>query len=85
VIDANSGASLSRQIGKIWDNSQAAGRKAAQDRGNSFHMIPAAELTGLGQGLGAAVRRLGGRHGQAGLPGQQMLQDARELLAKYRK
>ena len=29
VIDNNSGAAFSQQIGKIWDNSQAAGRKAA--------------------------------------------------------
>ena len=44
VIDANSGPQLSQDIGKTWDASQAAGRKLAQDRGNSFYMIPASEL-----------------------------------------
>lgn len=44
VIDANGGAVPSRQIGKIWDDSQAAGSKAAQERGNSFYTIPASEL-----------------------------------------
>ena len=38
VIDNNSGAALSQNIGKIWDGSQAAGRKAAQDRGNTFYI-----------------------------------------------
>ena len=44
VIDNNAGAARRQQIGKIWDGSQAAGRKAAQDRGNAFYMIPASEL-----------------------------------------
>ena len=65
VIDNNSGAALSQQIGKIWDGSQAAGRKAAQDRGNTLLHDPGRGTRQLGQGLGAAVRRLGGRHGQA--------------------
>jgi TRAP-type C4-dicarboxylate transport system substrate-binding protein len=43
VIDNNSGAALSRQIGKIWDESQAVGRKAAQDRGNTIITLSAAE------------------------------------------
>jgi TRAP-type C4-dicarboxylate transport system substrate-binding protein len=85
VIDANSGASLSAEIGKIWDNSQAAGRKLAQDRGNSFHMIPATELQAWVQASAPLYRDYVADMDKKGLPGQQMLQDARELLAKYRK
>ena len=43
VIDNNSGAALSRQIGKIWDESQAVGRKAAADRGNTIMTLSLAE------------------------------------------
>jgi TRAP-type C4-dicarboxylate transport system substrate-binding protein len=44
VIDANSGAALSRSFGKQWDASAPPARKLAVDRGNTFHTIPAAEL-----------------------------------------
>lgn len=85
VIDANSGAQLAQQIGKIWDNSQAAGRKLAKDRGNTFHMIPASELQAWVQASAPLYRDYVSDMDKKGLPGQQMLQDARELLAKYRK
>ena len=85
VIDANSGATLSADIGKIWDNSQAAGRKLAKDRGNTFHMIPASELQAWVQASAPLYRDYVSDMDKKGLPGQQMLQDARELLAKYRK
>jgi TRAP-type C4-dicarboxylate transport system substrate-binding protein len=85
VIDANSGPTLSADIGKIWDNSQAAGRKLAQERGNSFHMIPASELQAWVQASAPLYRDYVSDMDKKGLPGQQMLQDARELLAKYRK
>ena len=85
VIDANSGATLSADIGKIWDNSQAAGRKLAQERGNTFHVIPASELQAWVQASAPLYRDYVSDMDKKGLPGQQMLQDARELLAKYRK
>ena len=40
------GLAASQAIGKVWDASQAAGRKAAQERGNTFHTVPVAELDG---------------------------------------
>ena len=44
VIDANFGAALSKRIGKQWDASALPARKLAVDRGNTFYVIPAAEL-----------------------------------------
>jgi len=84
VIDDNSGAALSRQIGRTWDQSQDAGRRAARERGNAFHPVPAAELDQWREKAaplyGAWVSEVTAK----GWPGQQMLQDAQALLAQYR-
>lgn len=85
VVDDNSGAVLAQNIGKIWDGSQAAGRKLAQDRGNSFYMIPASELQNWVQASQPLYRDFVADMDKKGLPGQQMLQDARDLLTKYKK
>jgi TRAP-type C4-dicarboxylate transport system substrate-binding protein len=85
VIDDNSGPALSQQIGRTWDGSQAAGRKAAQDRGNTFYMIPAAELDNWQKASAPLVDEWVADMDKRGMPGRQMLQDARDLLAKYRK
>ena len=85
VIDRNSGAALSKQIGKIWDESQAAGRKSAQTRGNTIWVLSAAETD---QWMKAAAPlpdewfdEVGGR----GWNGRQLLQDATDLLVKHKK
>jgi TRAP-type C4-dicarboxylate transport system substrate-binding protein len=85
VIDNNSGAALSQQIGRIWDNSQAAGRKAAQERGNTFHTIPAAELDNWVKASAPLYDEWIADMDKRGMPGRQMLQEARDLLVKYRK
>jgi len=84
VIDNNSGAAYSQAIGKVWDSSQAAGRKAAQERGNTFYTVPASELDNWVKASAPLydgwIADMDGR----GMPGKAMLQDARDLLAKYR-
>ena len=85
VIDANSGAALSQQIGKIWDGSQAAGRKAAQDRGNTFTMIPASELDNWVKASAPLVDEWVADMDKRGSNGKAMLAEARELLVKYKK
>jgi TRAP-type C4-dicarboxylate transport system substrate-binding protein len=85
VIDANAGATYSQAIGKIWDGSQAAGRKLAQERGNTFTMIPASELDNWVKAAAPLYDDFVADMDKKSLPGKQMLQDARELLVKYRK
>ncbi len=85
VIDANSGATLSRQIGKTWDDSQALGRKLATDRGNTFYRIPASELDNWIQASASLYDEWVADMDKRGANGKQLLQDARELLVKYRK
>jgi TRAP-type transport system periplasmic protein len=84
VIDANSGAALSQQIGKIWDGSQAAGRKAAQERGNTFTMIPASELDNWVTASAPLATDWVADMDKRGLDGKAMLAEAKNLLVKYR-
>jgi TRAP-type C4-dicarboxylate transport system substrate-binding protein len=84
VIDANSGPAYSQSIGKIWDGSQAAGRKAAQDHGNTLYTIPASELDNWVKASAPLYDGYVADMDAKGLPGKQMVQDARDLLAKYR-
>jgi TRAP-type transport system periplasmic protein len=85
VIDNNSGAALSQQIGKTWDGSQAAGRKAAQDRGNSFYMIPASELDNWVKASAPLYDDWVADMDKRGANGKALLAEARELLVKYKK
>ena len=84
VIDDNSGAALSRQIGRYWDEATAVGRKAAEGRGNTFVKISAEETD---KWMATSARLYDdwvADMDKRGLPGKQMLQDARDLVAKYR-
>jgi TRAP-type C4-dicarboxylate transport system substrate-binding protein len=85
VIDANSGPQLSQQIGKIWDDSQAAGRKAARDRGNTFTTIGAAELDNWVKVGAPLYDEWVADMDKRGLNGKALLAEARELLVKYKK
>jgi TRAP-type C4-dicarboxylate transport system substrate-binding protein len=85
VIDDNSGSALSRQIGKVWDESQAPGRKAAQDRGNTVLTIDAAETDKWIAASASLYDEWVADMDKRGLPGKQMLDDARGLLTKYKK
>ena len=85
VIDNNSGAALSKQIGKVWDESQAVGRKTATDRGNTFTRLSAAETDTWIKASAPLYDEWVADMDKRGAPGKQMLQDARDLLAKYRK
>jgi TRAP-type C4-dicarboxylate transport system substrate-binding protein len=85
VIDNNSGAALSKQIGKVWDESQAVGRKTATDRGNTFTRLSAAETDNWAKAAAPLYDEWVADMDKRGAPGKQMLQDARDLLVKYRK
>jgi len=85
VIDNNSGAALSQQIGRTWDGSQAAGRKAAQDRGNNLYVVPASELDNWVKASAPLYDDWVADMDKRGNNGKAMLAEARELLVKYRK
>jgi TRAP-type C4-dicarboxylate transport system substrate-binding protein len=85
IIDKHSGAAMSRTIGRYWDESTAVGRKAAQDRGNTFNKISAAETDRWIQVSAPLYDEWVAEMDKRGLPGKQMLQDAKDLIKKYNK
>jgi TRAP-type transport system periplasmic protein len=85
VIDDNSGLELSKQTGKIWDASQAVGRKSAEVRGNTFYRLSAAETDNWVKQAAPLYDEWVDDMNKRSLPGKQMLQDARDLLAKHKK
>jgi TRAP-type transport system periplasmic protein len=85
AIDKNSGAGLSAMAGKVWDESAPVGRKPAVDRGNVFYTIPGTELDHWIKASSGLYDDWVSNMDKMGLPGKQMLGDARELLAKYKK
>lgn len=84
IIDKRSGAVLSAFAGKVWDESQAVGRKPAVDRGNTFYTLPPAEVDQWIKASAPLYDEWVADMNKRGLPGQQMLQDARDLLVKYK-
>lgn len=83
VIDANGGAEASAWVGKVWDESAAAARKRAIDRGNRFNTVPATELKKwekAGQRVyDAWIDDVTDR----GYDGKALLKSAHELIQKY--
>lgn len=85
VIDRNSGPLLSKQIGKVWDESQAAGRQSAQTRGNTVWVLSATETEQWMKAAAPLRDEWFDEVGRRGLNGRQLLQDATDLLAKHKK
>ncbi len=85
VIDKNSGAALSRTIGRYWDEATAVGRKAAADRGNQFVKVNATETDRWIKVSAPLYDEWIAEMDKRGLPGRQMVQDARDLIVKYSK
>ncbi|WP_119157807.1 TRAP transporter substrate-binding protein [Caldimonas tepidiphila] len=83
VIDRNSGAGLSAMAGRAWDEAKPPARKLAEARGNQFHTLPTAEVDRWTKATADLQDEYVDNMNKLGLPGKQMLQDARDLLAKY--
>ncbi len=85
VIDNNSGAALVKQTGKIWDESAAPGRKAAEDRKNTFYMIPATELANWRTASAPLYDEWVAEATAKGNDGKALLAKAQDLIKKYEK
>jgi TRAP-type C4-dicarboxylate transport system substrate-binding protein len=85
IIDKNSGAALSAMAGKTWEESKPPGRKPATDRGNTFYTVPASELDNWIKASAPLHDEWAADMDKRGMPGKQMLKDARDLLTKYKK
>jgi TRAP-type C4-dicarboxylate transport system substrate-binding protein len=85
VIDNNSGLELSRQMGAAWDASAPPARKLAVEHGNTFYMIPAAELENWQKATAGLADEWVKDVSAKGNDGALLLKSARDLIAKYEK
>lgn len=85
IIDDNTGADFSAHIGKQWDESVAAARQHAVDRGNAFYTIPADQMDEWLKAGDRVAADWVKDMDKKGLKGQEMLDTAKSLIAKYSK
>ncbi|PPE64903.1 TRAP transporter substrate-binding protein [Caldimonas caldifontis] len=85
IIDRNSGAGFSASAGRTWDAARAPGRKPAEDRGNTFYTLPNEEVDNWIKASAPLYDDWVAAMDKAGLPGKQMLEDARAMIAKHQK
>jgi len=80
IIDDNSGISMAKSTGKIWDDAEATGLKVVNDKGNPVHQMSASEVAVMKEKTRPVVDKwiadLGG-------DGQALYDDANALLDKY--
>ncbi|HET8727087.1 MAG TPA: TRAP transporter substrate-binding protein [Alphaproteobacteria bacterium] len=83
VIDANSGLALARKTGAIYDEAEAPGRQAAVDAGNAINTLGPEAVARWRQALQPVTDAWVARAGELGKDGAALLQEARDLVAKY--
>jgi TRAP-type C4-dicarboxylate transport system substrate-binding protein len=83
VIDANSGMATSGWLGKVQQNGDIAGRKAAVERGNSIFTVSAAEAQEFRRRSRAIEVEWVEDMNKRGFDGRKLLQTARSLIEKH--
>ena len=85
VIDANSGIETSALFGKITQDSDAIGLKAAKDRGNTIITIGAAETQEFIKQSSHVEEAWAADMTKRGYDGPRLLASAKSLIAKHSK
>ncbi len=82
ILDANTGLEFSKQIGKIFDGTTAAGKKLAADAGGVFDTLTPAEYDQWKKANEAVDKDWIGEATAKGANGAALLDDARALIRK---
>lgn len=83
VIDANSGMALAAEAGRIWDEVEIPGRAAAVEAGNTINTLSDQVVSEMRALTGSVHQDWISEMDSRGLDGQALLQEARDLVAKY--
>jgi TRAP-type C4-dicarboxylate transport system substrate-binding protein len=83
VIDDNTGLEWSKQIGKVFDGTTAAGRKLAADAGGVFDTLTQAEYDRWVKATETVNKEWVTETSAKGANGDALLNDARTLIKKY--
>jgi len=74
-----------RHVGELWDRVEVVGRKAVLDRKNEIYTVPREERRKWRETVKPLDEKWTADLEKRGLPGRALLQEARELSAKYRE
>ncbi len=83
VIDANSGAAIAEEMGRVWDEVEAVGKKLQRDSGGEIVGLDAAAKAGFDERSAEVVERWVGEAEAAGLDGDALVEAARAAVAKH--
>jgi len=85
IIDANSGINTSGWLGKVQQAGDAAGRKAAQDRGNTLYTAPLADAQAFRRRARQVEVEWVDEMTKRGFDGPKLIETARKLIEKHTK
>lgn len=86
VIDDLSGRNIARWAGQNWADIEIPGRKVMKSKKkNNFYVIPASEVAKIREASKPAIARWVKQMKRKGINGDELLADARRLVAKYTK
>jgi len=83
VIDNNSGIPLAQKIGRLFDEYEPVGRKAAEDEGNSFYTLPAEETQRWQQHMDVVNQAWLKTMNEEGYDAQALMDEAKALINQY--
>ena len=85
VIDNNSGMSLARQAGILWDDFEGPARALAVKAGGEFHTLTGAPLAEIKKAADQVIQDWIKDANSKGLDGQKLYDTAKSLISKYEK
>jgi TRAP-type C4-dicarboxylate transport system substrate-binding protein len=85
VIDDNSGAALSGDLGRKWDEWDKIGRAAVLKRNTPIHVIDGADLAAWKKAVEPITAKWIEERNKAGDNGAELVKTAQDLIAKYSK
>lgn len=83
VIDANSGRETAAWIGRVMDEGDAPGLKAAEDAGNEIIVLDEAETARWRDASASVVEGWVAEMNDEGVDGAALYEEAKDLVAKY--
>jgi TRAP-type C4-dicarboxylate transport system substrate-binding protein len=85
VIDNNSGMSLAKQAGILWDGFEGPARELAVKAGGEFHTLSGAPLAEIKKAADQVIQDWIKNADSKGLDGQKLYDTAKSLISKYEK
>lgn len=83
IIDANSGAALAEEMGRVWDDVEAVGKKLQRESGGEIIGLDAEAKAGFDARGAEVVERWVAEADAAGLDGDALVAAARAAVAKH--